>query len=93
MDWSEDKNPRRGGRIAARQQKAEKETGACRKSLAEFAPAGAKKMKSVFPGDLCVGENTSRPNSVRVGRLRRTASARMRPQLFPSEKAKPFSTD
>jgi hypothetical protein len=29
MDWSEDKSPRRGGRIAARQQKAEKETGAC----------------------------------------------------------------
>ncbi len=46
-----------------------------------------------LPGGMCVGENTSRPNSVRVGRPRRTASARMRPQIFPSEKATPFPTD
>ena len=84
---------RRKKRSAQKKRRANCPARACGKSLAEFAPAGAKKMKSVFPGDMCVGENTSRPNSVRVGRLRRTASARMRPQLFPSEKAKPFSTD
>jgi hypothetical protein len=29
----------------------------------------AKKMKSVFSGDLCVGENTSRPANVRIVRF------------------------
>ena len=42
---------------------------AYRKSLAEFAPSGAKKFKSVFGRDMCVGENTSRPANVRTGRL------------------------
>ena len=30
----------------------------CRKSLAEFAPAGANKALTIFSGDVCVGENT-----------------------------------
>ena len=30
----------------------------CRKSLAEFAPAGANKVLTIFSGDMCVGENT-----------------------------------
>ena len=38
------------------------------KSLAEFAPAGAKKLKSVFSGDMRVGKNTHRPANVRAGR-------------------------
>ena len=36
------------------------------KRLAEFAPAGAKKLKSVFSGDMCVGKNTHRPANVRL---------------------------
>ena len=38
------------------------------KNLAEFAPAGAKKMESVFGRDLRVAENTSQPASVRLVR-------------------------
>jgi hypothetical protein len=34
------------------------------KRLAEFAPAGANKVKSFFSGDMRVGENTSQPASV-----------------------------
>lgn len=62
---------------------AEKKTGrgpapalpACQKSLAEFAPAGANQVKSIFPGGMCVGENTSRPANVRAVRLWWTVSA------------------
>jgi hypothetical protein len=46
------------------------------KSLAQFAPAGANKIISVFSGGVYVGENTSQTGSVRAGRLKRTASAR-----------------
>ena len=35
-------------------------------------------MKFVFSGDMCVGENTSRPANVRVVRLWQTASALQR---------------
>ena len=34
------------------------------KSLAEFAPAGANKVKIIFSGGVYVGENTFRPASV-----------------------------
>ena len=37
----------------------------CRKSLAEFAPAGAKKMEIIFSGGVYVGENTARLANVR----------------------------
>ena len=37
-------------------------------SLAEFVHSGANQMKCVFPGDMRVGENTSRPTSVGAAR-------------------------
>ena len=37
----------------------------CRKSLAEFAPAGAKKLEIIFSGGVYVGENTARLANVR----------------------------
>ena len=40
----------------------------CQKGLAEFAPSGAKRSKSVFGRDMCVAENTSQPANVRSGR-------------------------
>src|SRR5699024_10647564 len=60
-------------------------TSACRKSLAEFAPAGAKKLKSVFSGDMCVRENTSQAASEGFVRLRRTNPARS--GLHPARKS------
>ena len=57
----------------------------CRKSLAEFAPAGANKVLTIFSGDMCVGENTSRLANVRVVRHRRTASALRRAAAFSNE--------
>ena len=36
------------------------------KSLAEFAPAGANKVLTIFSGDMCVGENTLRLANVRA---------------------------
>jgi hypothetical protein len=48
---------------------------ACRKSLTEFAPAGANKVKSVFHGGVYGVKNTSRPANVRVVRCKRTTSA------------------
>jgi hypothetical protein len=38
------------------------------KSLAEFAPPGANKIKSVFSGGMYVEKNTARPVNVRVVR-------------------------
>ncbi len=32
----------------------------CQKGLAEFAPAGANKVQSIFAGGVYVGKNTSR---------------------------------
>ena len=43
---------------------------ACRKSLAEFAPAGANRVLIIFSGDMCVGENTFRLANVRAKRVR-----------------------
>ena len=58
----------------------------CRKSLAEFAPAGANEVKSVFSRDMmCVAENTSQAASVGLVRHRRTKPARGR--LHPSRKS------
>ena len=57
----------------------------CRKSLAEFAPAGANKVLIIFSGDMCVGENTFRLANVRVVRQRRTASALRRAAAFSNE--------
>ena len=37
--------------------------------LAEFAPAGAKKLQFMFSGDMRVGEHSSQPASVDRGRL------------------------
>ena len=36
------------------------------KSLAEFAPAGANKVQSIFAGGVYVGKNTSRLANVRA---------------------------
>ena len=44
-------------------------------------------MKSIFPGDMCVGENTSRPVNVRIVRHRRTVRALRQAAIFMSEKA------
>ena len=38
----------------------------CQKSLAEFAPAGANKVQSIFAGGVYVGKNTSRLANVRA---------------------------
>ena len=38
----------------------------CRKSLAEFAPAGANKVQNIFAGGVYVGKNTSRLANVRA---------------------------
>ncbi|WP_297199211.1 hypothetical protein, partial [uncultured Flavonifractor sp.] len=54
------------------------------KSLAEFAPAGANKVRSVFPGDMRVGENTSQPASVAL--LRQWRSNDARGGLHPAQK-------
>ena len=64
----------------------------CQKSLAEFAPAGAKTLKSVFSGDMCVGENTSHPANVRTVRVLRTVSALQRGAIPLSKKVSPFLT-
>ncbi len=37
-----------------------------KKSLAEFAPAGANKVQSIFAGGVYVGKNTSRLANVRA---------------------------
>ena len=42
----------------------------CRKSLAEFAPAGANKVQSIFAGGVYVGKNASRLANVRAKRVR-----------------------
>ena len=42
----------------------------CHRSLAEFAPAGANKVLTIFSGDMCVGENTLRLANVRAKRVR-----------------------
>jgi|GEM_PF-6387896 len=47
----------------------------CQKSLAEFALAGAKKVKSVFARGVYAGENTSRGASVELSALWRTTEA------------------
>ena len=39
---------------------------ACRKSLAEFAPAGANRVQNIFAGGVYVGKNTSRLANVRA---------------------------
>ena len=48
----------------------------CRKSLAEFAPAGAKKMEIIFSGGVYVGENTARLANVRRARPSCAAASR-----------------
>ena len=55
------------------------------KSLAEFAPAGTKKIKLVFGRDMCVDENTSQPASVGFVRSSRTDPARGR--MHPTRKS------
>ena len=52
----------------------------------------AKKGKSVFSGDMCVGENTSRPANVQIVRYQRTICALRQAAAFLSEKAQAFST-
>ena len=52
----------------------------CQKSLAEFAPAGANKVKIIFSGGVYVGENTFRPASVEFLRWKRRNYARSRVQ-------------
>ena len=48
------------------------------KGLAEFAPAGAKKMGIIFSGGVYVGENTARLANVRRARRRRALRALQR---------------
>ena len=42
----------------------------CRKSLAEFAPAGANKVQNIFAGGVYVGKNTFRLANVRSKSVR-----------------------
>ena len=56
-----------------------------RKSLAEFAPAGAKKMEIIFSGGVYVGENTARLANVRRVRRRRALRAMQRAAAFSNE--------
>ena len=55
------------------------------KSLAEFAPAGAKKMEIIFSGGVYVGENTARLANVRRVRRRRVLRALQRAAAFSNE--------
>ena len=57
----------------------------CRKSLAEFAPAGAKKMEIIFSGGVYVGENTARLANVRRVRPSCAAASRSLFKREPSE--------
>jgi hypothetical protein len=50
----------------------------CQKSLAEFAPAGANKVKIIFRRGVYVAENTSQAASVEFVRFWRTNYARGR---------------
>ena len=56
-----------------------------RKSLAEFAPAGAKKMEIIFSGGVYVGENTARLANVRRARHRRALRALQRAAALSNE--------
>ena len=53
------------------------------KSLAEFAPAGAKKVGIIFSGGVYVGENTARLANVR--RVRRALRAMPRAAALSNE--------
>ena len=53
-----------------------------KKSLAEFAPAGAKKVRIIFGGGVYVAENTLRHASVEFVRCKRTNYARSMAQAF-----------
>ena len=55
------------------------------KSLAEFAPAGAKKMGIIFSGGVYVGENTARLANVRRVRPSCAAASRSPFKREPSE--------
>ena len=57
----------------------------CRKSLAEFAPAGAKKMEIIFSGGVYVGENTARLANVRRACPSCAAASRSLFKREPSE--------
>jgi hypothetical protein len=57
------------------------------KSLAEFAPEGANRIRSIFPGDMCGGKNTFRPTNVRNGRLTRKMRALQRAASPSNENA------
>ena len=52
----------------------------CQRSLAEFEPAGANKVPSIFAGGMYVGKNTSRLANVRA-----KASALRRAAAFSNE--------
>ena len=60
----------------------------CPNRLAEFAPAGAKKIESVFPGDMRLGKNSSRPANVRAPPFGRVRCGR--PQLFGQKRLRLF---
>ena len=57
----------------------------CQRSLAEFAPAGANKVQSIFAGGVYVGKNTSRLANVRIVRRERTMRALPRAAAFSNE--------
>ena len=48
---------------------------ACQKASQSFTAGAVKKSSIIFSGDMCGGENTSRPANVRAVCLRRTARA------------------
>ena len=52
----------------------------------------AKKVKSVFSGDMCVGENTSRSANVQFVRQRRTNCALRQTAAACRKRRQPFST-
>ena len=56
----------------------------CQKSLAEFAPAGANKVQSIFAGGVYVGKNTL-PARKRASESESAAASRSLFQREPSE--------
>jgi hypothetical protein len=53
-----------------------------KKASQSFAAGAAKGSQIIFSGDMCVGENTSRPANVRVVRRWRTTSALQQAAAF-----------
>jgi len=59
----------------------------------KFAAAAANKIKSVFPGDMCVGENTSQPAKVEMAAAGADIEAMQRAASISPAKSKNFAGD